>query len=167
MTLEEVDRRAKNLGLSYGKYVATYRPNEEIKPRREQSLSDRISGSRRKHRGLLSRAQSRERMRDVSDLIINKYANGGSLKSIAQDLSVTEFELARFLEKAGLSRRECKNFVQERTREEILRSGVVPCAVCKSTRCDDRKMCKTYKKWVKVKWNEAVAPFRALRDAKS
>lgn len=166
MTLEEVDRRAKDLGLSYGQYVARYRSDEVIKPPEEQNLSLYISKRRNKRRGLFSRAQPREKMRETASDVIKKYASGYSLRSIAQDLDISEFELAKFLDKAGLSRRKCARELKDKAKAELVDSGVVPCSICSNTRCDDRKMCRVYRKWVSAKWNEAVAPFRALKEHK-
>ena len=96
--------------------------------------------------------------------IVEMYGNGYSLKDIALEIGVTEFELARFLSKAGLTREECMGRVLQK--KAVHTGGIsyeAPCYLCENRRCDDRKMCKAYKRWAAKKWNEVVAPFRALK----
>lgn len=161
MSLSEVDRRAKDLGMSYGQYVAQYRSDEVIRTRPEPGYGFGLRPGRRR---LLSVGRTREGMQKYADTIVEMYGNGYSLKDIALEIGVTEFELARFLSKAGLTREECMGRVLQKN--AVHTGGIsyeAPCYLCENRRCDDRKMCKAYKRWAAKKWNEVVAPFRALK----
>ena len=111
MSLSEVDRRAKDLGMSYGQYVAQYRSDEVIRTRPEPGYGFGLRPGRRR---LLSVGRTREGMQKYADTIVEMYGSGYSLKDIALEIGVTEFELARFLSKAGLTREECMGRVLQK-----------------------------------------------------
>ena len=108
MPLEDAVEAANSLGLSYGQYIARYRANEYIEPKKKNPALT-ITGRRGNYNTLEKPKPSyvRKKMRDSINKIIKMYGDGEPIRKIAGILGVTEFEMARFIEVAGLTRKEC------------------------------------------------------------
>lgn len=161
MPLSEVDQRAKALGLSYGQYVAQYRDHEKIRQKPKDNVYlvplDADGNPIRMVR------RSRKQLRRRADEIVQMYGEGRTIDSMAEVLGVTEVEMARFIKMSGLTREECRTGTTlGLPQDEPVYER--PCTDCKVRRCDDRKMCRSYRRWFSVAWNQAVAPFRALQN---
>lgn len=102
MPLEEAVRNAKSLGLSYGQYIARYRSDEHIEPKKKSAVLLRID----KYEASKNISIKKKAKMDV-DKLVKMYGAGDSLKEMSEVLGCTEIEMARFISKAGLTRTDC------------------------------------------------------------
>ena len=103
MPLEEAVRNAKTLGLSYGQYIARYRSDEHIEPKKKNAVLLKID----EYEAARKDISIKKRVKMDVDKLVKMYGAGESLKDMSKVLGCTEIEMARFITKAGLTRADC------------------------------------------------------------
>ena len=94
MTLKEVIQEAKSVGLSYGQYVAQYRPTEEIPKPAQQEIKIR------KPYRLSPIKQAEKEQRD--ELIVQAYKEKQNLEQVAQLIGITTTTVRKILKQNNI-----------------------------------------------------------------